>query len=254
MTTTDSVSQLILDTKTKLIDKLSGSGWDEILRLFLNSSDFEQIIQKLHTEVSVYDRRFTPGLKHIFKAFQECPWDKTKVVIIGQDPYFTPAVADGIAFSCGLTMKAQPSLKYMFQAVEDSVKFEYRDETLPDGQQNPDLTRWSNQGVLLLNSALTVQMNKPGTHYDIWKDFLVYLIDQICAKKEDVIFVLMGKQADTFKAYIKEPFMGNGDHPVISVSHPASAAYQKAREWNGGHVFNDINKWLISKNMSPVKW
>ena len=151
-------------------------------------------------------------------------------------------------------MKAQPSLKYMFQAIEDSVKFEYRDETLPDGQQNPDLTRWSNQGVLLLNSALTVQMNKPGTHYDIWKDFLVYLIDQICAKKEDVIFVLMGKQADTFKAYIKEPFMGNGDHPVISVSHPASAAYQKAREWNGGHVFNDINKWLISKNMSPVKW
>lgn len=124
----------------------------------------------------------------------------------------------------------------------------------PNVEHNPDLTRWANQGVLLLNSALTVQINKPGTHYDIWKDFMVYLIDQICAKKDDVLFVLMGKQAETFKPYIEKPVLGASAHKVITVSHPASAAYQKAREWNGGHVFNDINEWLKSKDMQPITW
>ena len=240
MTTTENT--IVSDTKVKLIAKLQESGWGDVLRLFLNSTDFEQLIQKLYTEVSVYDRRFTPGLKHVFRAFEQCAWSKTKVVIIGQDPYFTPGVADGIAFSCGLTEKAQPSLKYTFNAIDPNV------------EHDPDLTRWANQGVLLLNSALTVQINKPGTHYDIWKDFMVYLIDQICAKKDDVLFVLMGKQAETFKPYIEKPVLGASAHKVITVSHPASAAYQKAREWNGGHVFNDINEWLKSKDMQPITW
>lgn len=242
MTTVEKNNTIVQDTKVKLIAKLQESGWGDVLRLFLNSADFEQIIQKLYEEVSVYDRRFTPGLKHIFRAFEQCPWSKTKVVIIGQDPYFTPGVADGIAFSCGLTGKAQPSLKYMFNAIDPNV------------EQNPDLTRWANQGVLLLNSALTVQMNKPGTHYDIWKDFMVYVIDQISAKKDDVLFVLMGKQAETFKPYIERPALGATAHKVITVTHPASAAYQKAREWNGGHVFQDINTWLESKQLTSINW
>lgn len=242
MTTVEKNNTVVQDTKVKLIAKLQESGWGEILRLFLNSADFEQIIHKLYEEVSVYDRRFTPGLKHVFRAFEQCPWSKTKVVIIGQDPYPIANVADGVAFSCGLTGKAQPSLKYMFNAIDPNI------------EHNPDLTRWANQGVLLLNSALTVQMNKPGTHYEIWKDFMIYLIDQISAKKDDVLFVLMGKQAETFKSYIERPALGSTAHKVITVTHPASAAYQKAREWNGGHVFKDINTWLESKQLTPINW
>lgn len=83
MTTTENT--IVSDTKVKLIAKLQESGWGDVLRLFLNSTDFEQLIQKLYTEVSVYDRRFTPGLKHVFRAFEQCAWSKTKVVIIGQD-------------------------------------------------------------------------------------------------------------------------------------------------------------------------
>lgn len=255
MSTVKEKTGIIEDTKIKLVAKLQESGWGEVLRLFLNSSDFEQVIQKLYNEVEM-DRRFTPGLKHVFRAFEQCPWSKTRVVMIGQDPYFTPGVADGIAFSCGLTGKAQPSLKYMFNAIEDTVKFEHRDAVLPDGLQNADLTRWANQGVLLLNSALTVQMNKPGTHYGIWKDFLVYVLDQIRSKKDDMLYVLLGKQAETFREYLERPPLGSAiyQHDIISVSHPASAAYQKAHSWNGGHIFNDINNWLQSKGERPIVW
>jgi|LakMenEpi03Aug12_release.lakeMendotaPanAssembly.Ray.scaffolds.fasta_scaffold02505_19 uracil-DNA glycosylase len=242
MTTTEEKTGIIQDTKTKLIAKLQESGWGDVLKLFLNSTDFEQVIQKLYDEVTM-DRRFTPGLKYVFRAFEQCAWSKTKVVIIGQDPYFTPGVADGIAFSCGITGKAQPSLKYMFNA-------------LGSHEQDPDLTRWANQGVLLLNSALTVQMNKPGTHYGIWKDFLIFVIDQIRAKKDDVLFVLLGKQAETFREYIESPILGASayQHPIISVSHPASAAYKKDKDWDGGHIFNDINTWLASKNLGGISW
>lgn len=242
MTTVEEKNGIILDTKTKLAAKLQESGWGDVLRLFLNSSDFEQVIQKLYDEVKM-DRRFTPGLKYVFRAFEQCPWSKTKVVMIGQDPYFTPGVADGIAFSCGITGKAQPSLKYMFNA-------------LGSHEQNPDLTRWANQGVLLLNSALTVQMNKPGTHYDIWKDFLIFVIDQIKAKKDDMLFVLLGKQAETFRAYIESPVLGStiNSQDIISVSHPASAAYKKDKEWDGGHMFNDINEYLKRKGLGSITW
>ena len=243
-TTTEKTRQEIIDdTKTKLISRLQESGWGEVLRLFLNSEDFTKIIAKLY-DLSTGDKKFTPPLKYVFRAFEQCAWSKTKVVMIGQDPYFTPGVADGIAFSCGLTGKAQPSLKYMFNAINPSI------------EQDPDLTRWANQGVLLLNSALTVEISKPGTHYDIWKDFLIYVIDQICSKKEDVLFVLLGKQAETFREYIESPILGASayQHPIISVSHPASAAYKKDKDWDGGHVFNDINSWLASKNLGGISW
>ena len=247
MTTTKTKHDVLEETRTKLIAKLQESGWGEVLRLFLHSEDFSKIFDTLYKQVAE-DKRFTPPLKHVFRAFEQCPWSKTKVVMIGQDPYFTPGVADGIAFSCGLTGKAQPSLKYMFDAIEKQVYQEF------PTHQDPDLTRWANQGVLLLNSALTVQMNKPGTHYDIWKDFLVYVIDQICSKKDDVVFVLLGKQAETFKEFIDKPFMSTGNHKVIIASHPASAAYQKAREWNGGFIFNEVNEFLKTKGKSIVSW
>lgn len=241
-TTTQKTRQEVIDeTKIKLISRLQESGWGEVLRLFLNSEDFTKIIAKLY-DLSTGDKKFTPPLKYVFRAFEQCSWSKTKVVMIGQDPYFTPGVADGIAFSCGLTEKAQPSLKYMFNAIDPKV------------EHDPNLTRWANQGVLLLNSALTVEMNKPGTHYDIWKEFLVYVIDQICAKKDDVVFVLLGKQAETFKDYIQKPFMGLSTHKIITVSHPASAAYQKANEWNGGHMFNDVNQYLESVGKHRILW
>ena len=116
-------------------------------------------------------KRFTPPLKQVFRAFEECPYDDLKVIFIGQDPYPQLGVADGISFSCGNTNKVQPSLRYIFEEIERTVYQEF------PSYQDPDLTRWSKQGILMLNTALTVEVGKIGSHYDIWKPFTAYLLD-----------------------------------------------------------------------------
>ena len=111
----------IEEIKQKLFDKLEPSGWGRIFKSFIFSSEFTDILNKLYV-LSVTDKRFTPPLKQVFRAFEECPYDKLQVVIIGQDPYPQFGVADGISFSCGNTNKVQPSLRYIFEEIE--INFE----------------------------------------------------------------------------------------------------------------------------------
>ena len=137
----------------KLFEDLVPSGWARVLRTFIYSSDFKNIIQSLANE-SLLDRRFTPPLRDVFRAFKECPYDDLKVVIVGQDPYPTINVADGIAFSCSKTMRLQPSLKFILDEVNRTI---YNGDSVSN---NPDLTRWSRQGILMLNTALTTEIGK----------------------------------------------------------------------------------------------
>jgi len=119
------------EIKCKLIEKLSPSGWATKLRGFIQSSDFDAILETLYIERE-QGRRFTPPLKDVFRAFEECPEKDLKVVIIGQDPYPHMNVADGIAFSCSRTGKPQPSLKFIFQEIERTVFQEWPSHQEPD--------------------------------------------------------------------------------------------------------------------------
>ena len=222
------------DIKLKLIEKLQPSGWANKLRGFLQSSDFDKILNTLY-KLREEDKRFTPPLKQVFRAFEECPHDKLKVIMIGQDPYPQLGVADGIAFSCGNTLKPQPSLKNIFEAVSVTVH---------DGVQDPDLTRWANQGVLLLNSALTCQVDKVGSHYAIWQEFICYTMDILNFTDTGLIFVLIGKQAQELEGMIGE------HHHIIKTTHPAYASYIK-QPWDCGDVFNKINK-IINGQIGPT--
>jgi len=225
------------EIKCKLIEKLQPSGWAHKLRGFIQSSDFDKILDTLY-KMREDGKRFTPPLKYVFRAFEECPHDKLKVIMIGQDPYPHFGVADGLAFSCSLTQKPQPSLKNIFGAVELTVYEEF------PTHQDPDLTRWANQGVLLLNSALTCQVDKVGSHYSIWQEFIAYTMDMLNFTDSGLIFVLMGKQAQELEGMI-------GDHHhIIKVSHPASAAYTKTT-WDCGNMFNEINK-IIKGQYGPT--
>jgi len=225
------------EIKCKLIEKLQPSGWAHKLRGFIQSSDFDKILDTLY-KMREDGKRFTPPLKYVFRAFEECPHDKLKVIMIGQDPYPHFGVADGLAFSCSLTQKPQPSLKNIFGAVELTVYEEF------PTHQDPDLTRWANQGVLLLNSALTCQVDKVGSHYSIWQEFIAYTMDMLNFTDSGLIFVLMGKQAQELEGMI-------GDHHhIIKVSHPASAAYTKTT-WDCGNIFNEINK-IIKGQYGPT--
>ena len=222
------------EIKVKLVERLQPSGWATKLRGFIQSSDFDKILDTLY-KLREDGKRFTPPLKQVFRAFEECPVNKLKVIMIGQDPYPHLGVADGLAFSCSNTGKPQPSLIKIFEAVDSTVYDNERRE------YNPDLTRWANQGVLLLNSALTCEIDKVGSHYNIWKEFIAYTMDIINFSDGGLIFVLMGKQAQELEGLIGE------HHYIIKTTHPAYASYTK-QLWECENLFNEINRIIKGQN------
>jgi uracil-DNA glycosylase len=225
----------------KLYEDLVPSGWARVLRTFIYSSDFKNIIQSLANE-SLLDRRFTPPLRDIFRAFKECPYDDLKVVIVGQDPYPTINVADGIAFSCSKTMRLQPSLKFMLDEVNRTV---YNGDSVSN---NPDLTRWSRQGILMLNTALTTEIGKIGKHYDIWKPMLNYLFDYLSNYNNGLVYIYMGKEARTWADSV------NDNCFKLFCSHPASAVYSKFRRWDSQNVFHTAQKVVEENYKYLILW
>ena len=209
---------------------LVSSGWDKMLSIFVNGLDFDHIVNNLVDCVNT-GKRFTPKFKDIFNAFKECPYNDLKVVIVGQDPYPQLGVADGIAFSCSKKDKAEKSLQYINKAI---------------GKDYTDLRCWSNQGVLLINTALTVQINSIGSHYNLWKPFTTYLFDTINKVKPDTIFILMGNKAQEWQTLIP-------NCTKIKCSHPASAAY-RGGDWDHNDVFNKANSLLEKQNKSLINW
>lgn len=232
----------LTEIKLKLIEKLKASGWATKLKSFIYSSDFDKILEILYNEREA-GKRFTPPLKQVFRAFEECPLSDLKVVIIGQDPYPYLGVADGIAFSCGNTGKLQPSLQQIFNAIDETVYPAHAKD------HDPDLTRWANQGVLMLNKALTCQIDKVGSHYDIWHDFIMYVIDMISLTNSGLIFVLLGQKAQELESSI------SSSHYILKASHPASASYTKT-QWDCNNLFNEANR-IIEQNNGPqykINW
>lgn len=228
------------EVKLKLVERLKPSGWATKLRGFIQSSDFDKILHTLY-KLREDGKRFTPPLKQVFRAFEECPQDKLKVIMIGQDPYPHFGVADGLAFSCSNTGKPQPSLQKIFEAIDNTLYF---GEEPQDHDVN--LTRWANQGVLLLNSALTCEIDKVGSHYSIWKEFIAYTMDILNFTDSGLIFVLMGKQAQDLEGLIGD------QHYIIKTTHPAYASYTK-QPWDCGDLFNEINKIINGQNGPTFK-
>lgn len=233
----DKINIDLEDIKNKLVDKIRPSGWADKLKGFILSSDFDQILLSLYTRREE-GKRFTPPLKYVFRAFEECPWNDIKAVIIGQDPYPTIDVADGVAFSCSRTSKPQPSLRYIFDAMtSDGIEHD----------SNPDLTRWAQQGVLLLNTSLTCEIDKPGSHKELWSNFTAYALDIINSYNRGIVFVLMGKEAAGLIDLIGE------QHHVIVTKHPASAAYNGGK-WDSEECFDEINRILMEQTKDTIKW
>ena len=226
------------EVKDKLYEKLKASGWSTPLFNFIMTSDFDDILSFLLHDAQD-GKRFTPKVKNLFKALEVCPMDKVNVVVIGQDPYPQIDVADGIAFSCGNLGKIEKSLEYMFKSIE---------KTTGSVDRNPDLTRWADQGVLLLNSALTTTIGKPGTHQLLWKPFMAYLLDYLVWNKPNLIYVFLGKKAQDFADLIPD------NNYKILVSHPASAAYEKQSEWDCNDMWNKINKYLEQDGKPRISW
>jgi uracil-DNA glycosylase len=231
----------INDIKEKLNSKLIESGWARVLKGFIFSTEFDNILLSLIKDTQE-DKRFTPSLKYLFKAFEETPYSDLKVVIVGQDPYPNVNQADGIAFSCSNEKKALPSLRFILDAVNKTV---YNGEL---ESTDIDLKRWSNQGILMLNSALTCTIGKPGSHSDIWKPMMAYLFDYLNVYNPGLIYVFLGKKAEENAVHL------NDNHYKFFVSHPASAAYSKLKEWDSKDVFQKVSDLTKKSYNFDIKW
>jgi len=231
----------IEEIKEKLYEKLVPSGWGRVLKSFIYSADFDNIITQL-ARLSLDGKRFTPPLKDIFRAFEECSYKDLSIVIVGQDPYPQFGVADGIAFSCSKTNELQPSLKFILEEINRSV-YNGHEES-----KDVNLARWSNQGVLLLNTALTTTIGKMGQHYNIWKPFLAYLFDYLTWNNTGLVYIYLGKQAKEWSEAV------NDNNYKFYLTHPASAAYNNLTAWDSQLVFVKTSDILLKNNNKKMIW
>lgn len=181
-----------------------------------------------------------PPREYIFRALELTPLENIKAVILGQDPYHGEGEANGLAFSVNKDIKIPPSLRNIYKELNSDLGLE-----IPT---HGDLTSWAKEGVLLLNSILTVEKNKPASHRDIgWQQYTDSLISQISNEKEHVVFILWGKYAQS-----KIPLINQNKHLVIASTHPSPFSANKG--FLGSKPFSKCNNWLKQKDVSQIDW
>jgi len=222
--------------------------WGPYLKPMIESPEMDGIYAKLKEEAA-RGVKILPKSTNTYRAFAETPYNNLQVVFLLQDPYPSMInnvpVADGIAISCSNTGKLQPSLEQFYDAIEDDL---YEGLDVKNGR-NPDLSYLCNQGVMMLNTSLTVEYEKPGSHFNIWKPFTTYLFEEIFMHyNRGLVFVLCGEKSHQYEQYIN-PFQ----HWIIKVEHPAHAA-RKMRLWDHQNLFKKVNKVLLDNNNTTINW
>jgi len=221
---------------------LEGTDWEFILDKECKKPYFQEIGLFLYEQRSK-NKTIYPDAVNYFRAFKECWYENTKVVIMGLDPY-SKGEADGLAFSCNSeVIILPPSLKNIFSAIEESV---YRGLNV---EQDQELSRWAKQGVLLLNRYLTVERGMPESHNHIgWDTFTNSVISLLSAKTTPIVFILMGRKARSTASLIT-----NASHLVIEIEHPAAASYNN-RKWEYNDCFRKTNRFLEKFYGDGIEW
>lgn len=212
--------------------------WKEALAAEFEKPYFASLARFLHGEKAAGKVIYPPG-NCIFKAFELTPLDKVKAVILGQDPYHGYGQAMGLSFSVPTGVKAPPSLKNIFKEVESDLGIKM--------SGNPDLEKWAREGVLLLNSILTVESGRPASHSGIgWQEFTDAVIRCISDRCDGVVFLLWGNYARSKKALIDQ-----SRHYVLEAAHPSPLA---GGAFFGCRHFSKTNQILASEGKEPIDW
>lgn len=213
--------------------------WKKILTSQIQSSYFKELQRFLDTEKKE-DKIIYPPEESIFEAFAHTPFDKVKVVIIGQDPYHGEGQAHGLSFSVRRGVKTPPSLVNIYKELKTDLGL--------DIPTHGNLTDWAKQGVLLLNNVLTVEHSKAGSHQKRgWENFTSEIIDQLNDKRENLVFILWGSPAQKKAKNVNEE-----KHFIIKSPHPSPlAAY---RGFFGSKPFSKANNYLKQKNIKEIDW
>lgn len=211
--------------------------WKNILHDEFQQDYFIELKKFLINEKKQYEI-YPPG-NRIFAAYNYTPFDKLKVVILGQDPYHNPGEANGLCFSVNDGVKIPPSLQNILKELKDDIGCE-----IP---KSGNLEKWALQGVFLLNTSLTVRKNQPGSHRNIgWEKFTDATIKVISEKKEHVVFMLWGRWAMG-----KMDLIDKNKHLILTASHPSPLA---RTGFLGCRHFSKANEYLIKNNLSPIDW
>ena len=215
-----------------------GNDWDLKLKIIWESPGFKNFYKKIIHE---YDtKEIYPPKDFIFNALKLTSYEKTKVVIVGQDTYHGKGEAHGLSFSVQKGIKIPPSLKNIYKELYDDLG------VLP--KDNGDLTGWALQGVLLLNSVLTVEKDKAASHRNLgWEPMTDYIIKLLNLKNEPVVFILWGNFAKE-----KAKLITNPHHYIVMSPHPSPfSAYSG---FFGSKPFSKTNEFLIKNGLVPIDW
>lgn len=213
-------------------------GWKQILQAEWDAPYFSALttfVADRYHNATIYP----PG-NRIFAAFDSCPFNEVKVVILGQDPYHGPGQANGLCFSVNPGIDIPPSLRNIFKEINADTG-----APIPD---NGDLTRWARQGVLLLNATLTVEAHQAGSHQGKgWETFTDHVIETLSRQRQNLVFILWGSYAKS-----KSALIDHNKHMVLTSPHPSPLSAH--RGFFGNHHFSITNAYLTSHGLTPINW
>lgn len=212
--------------------------WEKVLQTEFDKPYFKDLTDFVRSEYAT--ATIYPPASLIFNAFNLCPFSKVKVVIIGQDPYHGPGQAHGLCFSVNDGVQFPPSLQNIFKEIKSDL-----DIPIPT---SGNLTRWAEQGVLLLNATLTVRAHSAGSHQKKgWETFTDSVIRILAEQKENLVFILWGAYAQK-----KGAFIDNNRHLVLSSAHPSPLSAYNG--FFGNHHFSLTNEWLQKHGIDTINW
>lgn len=215
-----------------------GNDWDEVLKIVFEGEGFKKFYNIVENEYQ--NKTIFPPKDYIFNALKLTPYQNVKVVIVGQDPYHGVGEAHGLSFSVQKGIKVPPSLKNIYKELESDLG-------IPP-YENGDLTKWANQGVLLLNAVLTVEKDKPASHKNLgWERLTDYIIKTLNNKEEPIVFILWGNFAKD-----KQKLITNSKHLVITSAHPSP--FSANHGFFGSKPFSKTNQFLESTNQATINW
>jgi len=212
--------------------------WKNQLQDEFEKPYFKQLTEFVRSEYA--SQQIFPPAKLIFNAFEQCPFDQVKVVILGQDPYHGPGQAHGLCFSVNDGVDFPPSLRNIFKEIQA--------DTGAPIPTTGNLERWANQGVLLLNATLTVRAHLAGSHQKKgWELFTDAVIHLVANKSDHVVFILWGNYAIS-----KGAFINPQKHLILKSVHPSPLS--ASRGFFGNHQFSTTNKYLLEQGKEPIRW
>jgi len=215
------------------------SSWKEKLKNEFNKPYFKDLTEFVKKEYK--DETIYPAPKFIFRAFDLCPFDKVKVVILGQDPYHGAKQANGLCFAVDEGTMLPPSLQNIFKEIESDLGE-------PLKNRSGDLSRWATQGVLLLNATLTVKAHLAGSHQGKgWELFTDAAVKALSEEREHLVFILWGNYAKTKGAHIDR-----SKHLVLQSAHPSP--FSANNGFFGSKPFSKTNAYLVVHGETPIDW